>query len=110
MSILQIMGVCSCLACLLVKWLLALKQTRLENQLEAERTSYKQARNALNEMVQKRKILMHTQKQIQAKSVTAQRNIGRLSQTKNTLEGQVEKEEELKARQKALISQFQNPE
>jgi len=110
MSLLQIIGILSCLNCLLVKWLLAMKQARLENKLDAERTNYKQARNALNETVQKRKVLTHTLKQIQAKSVTAQRNIGRLSHTKNSLEGQVEKEEELKARQKALISQLQNPE
>lgn len=110
MPILQIIAICACLACILAKWVFALKQSRMEHHLEVERNTYKKTRNELNEMVQKRKILLHTQKQIQAKSVTSQRNIGRLSQTKNALVGKVEKEEELKAQQKQMISQLQRVE
>ncbi|MGA1196622.1 MAG: hypothetical protein ACO36I_09015 [Candidatus Latescibacterota bacterium] len=90
----------------MAKWIFALKQSRMEHHIEVERNAYKKIRNELNELVQKRKVLLHTQKQIQAKSVTSQRNIGRLSQTKNALVGKVEKEEELKAQQKEMISQL----
>lgn len=110
MTLLQLIGIFACISCILAKWLFALKQAHLERTLESERLRYKKVRNELNEIMQKRKILTHTQKQIQAKSVTSQRNIGRLTQTRHALEGQVEKEEELKAQQKALISQFQHSE
>ena len=110
MSLLQILSIGACLACLLAKWILALRLSRIESIIEIERTKYKQARNELNEATQKHKILIHTQKQIQAKSVTSQRNIGKLNQTKNRLTGQVNKEEELKAQQREMISQLQNPE
>ena len=106
MTVLHMIAVGACLACILTKWIFVLKQTRMERYLEIERSNYKKIRNNLNEIVQKRKILMHTQKQIQAKSVTSQRNIGRLNQTKNTLVDKVEKEEELKAQQKEMITQL----
>jgi hypothetical protein len=108
MTLLQIIAICACLACILAKWMFALKQSRVEHFLEVERVSYKKARNDLNEMVQKRKILIHTQKQILAKSAASQRNIGRLSQAQKKLTGQVKKEEELQVRQKEMISQLQN--
>lgn len=110
MSILQIIAFCACVACILAKWLFALKQARTERFLEVERTRYKKARNELNEIVQKRKILLHTQKQIEAKYIAAERNIGRLSQTHKRLASVVEKEESLKRTQKELISQLKGRE
>ncbi|MFT5367314.1 MAG: lipopolysaccharide export LptBFGC system permease protein LptF [Candidatus Latescibacterota bacterium] len=107
MTVLQLIAVFACLACILSKWIFALKQSRMEHVLDIERTNYKKVRNELNQITQKHKALVHTQKQTQAKSVTSQRNIGRLNQTKNVLVNQVGKEEELKTRQKEMISQLQ---